>query len=103
MSGYASHMEEYHANASMISEPAQDHTYDLANIVSATQSDEEFFITLMSTHGILMQQLITVDLKLNKVNAEVARSKSSGSDQSHTHVPATLNPTGYCWQYGYKV
>ena len=110
--GYGHTNTQNSANAAMFAEMTQDHSHDLSNLSTATQSD--------CTTVVNMSQLITdLTLKLGQENAKLAEAQSSVAtltlklSQNWTqanrpldrHPPGTINMElmekyGYCCSHG---
>ena len=76
--GYASHVHTGQANAKRFTEMQQDHTLEISNIATATQTNRTTVLLLTKTVLELSGQVALLTAKLATAQAENARMKKSG-------------------------
>ena len=98
-----------------MSDMQQETATTLANLVTATTSDQTAFITLTTTNADLSRQIIMLTAHLNTTHGKISTlttqlaAKGGGSsDVNNNSNPRTgtfpgLEPMGYCWSHGWRV
>ena len=87
----------------------------LANLATATTSDQKAFINLTTTNAGLAKQITTLTVHLVPAQAKIATlttqlatktggrgNRNNNSTPSTEHFPG-LDPKGYCWTHGWRV
>ena len=92
----------------------QDHTYALANLATATQSDRTMVANMAQTIADLTLQFVQANTKLAEAQSSIATLTSKLAKTGTRPNRSTTSPTGpsdttttakggYCWSHGYKV
>ena len=98
-----------------MSEMQQETATALANLATATTSDQTAFITLTATSAdqarqitTLIAHLVTAQRKITTLTSQLAAKGGGNSDGNNISNPRTgnftgLDPMGYCWSHGWRV
>ena len=116
--GYGQSNTQNSANAAMFAEMTQDHSHDLANLATATQSNRDLVANISKTIADLtlkigqastkiaeaQSSIATLTSKLAKTGAKSNRSSTSpATDMSSSQYNDRFVKDGYCWSHGFKV
>ena len=97
-----------------MSEMQQDMATALANLATATTSDQTAFITLTTTNANLAKQitaltdhLVTTQAKISTLTAQLATKTGGRGNGNNNSTPSTghfpgLDSKGYCWTHGWR-
>ena len=97
-----------------MSEMQQETATALANLATATTSDQTAFITLTTTNAELAKQitmltthLFTSQAKSTTLTEQLATKTRGKENSNNNSTPITgnfhgLNPKGYCWTHGWR-
>ena len=95
----------------MLVETTQDHSYALANLSTATQSDRATVENMSKTIADLTLQLGQANMKLAEAQSSIATLTSKLAKTGTIPNRSTTSPTrsndrlekdGYCWSHSYK-